>query len=182
LCVVEQVRITVCLLRFGVNGSFYLNAKKISVYSLVQNCTSLCASSVHICASSVHICACAMVLHCTFLCKGFALYMGTEEFMNFILCASELHKNVQRFCFTCTHLEQAKYAARDWGIAPTTTHVATHTTQKKTTTHSHYSATCPWPMPPPTSLGDKTIKICYKDNVYCREGRASSLRRQKHPE
>jgi hypothetical protein len=34
LCVtvfLEQVRITVCLLRFGVNGSFYLNPKK-SVY------------------------------------------------------------------------------------------------------------------------------------------------------
>ncbi len=36
----------VCLLRFGVNGSFYLNTKKISLCSLVQNLTSLCASSV----------------------------------------------------------------------------------------------------------------------------------------
>jgi hypothetical protein len=130
VCVAEQVRITVCLLRFGVNGSFYLNAKKISVCSLVQNCTSLCASSVHICASSVHICACATVLRCTFLCKGCALYMGMEEFVNFILCASELHKNVQRrtlahFCatrmhncasFTCTHLVQATYAASDWDL------------------------------------------------------------------
>ena len=42
----EQVRITVCLLRFGVNGSFYLNAKKISVSRLVQNLTSLLTSSV----------------------------------------------------------------------------------------------------------------------------------------
>ncbi len=71
--------------------------------------------------------------------------------------------------------------------ARTTTHVATHHpkkrrhTQKNATTHSHYSATRPWPMPPPSSLGDKTIKVCYKDDVDCREGRASSSRRRRHP-
>ncbi len=71
--------------------------------------------------------------------------------------------------------------------ARTTTHVATHHpkkrphTQKKATTHSHYSATRPWPMPPPSSLDDKTIKICYKDDVDCREGQASSSRRRRHP-
>ncbi len=51
LCVtvfLEQVRITVCLLRFGMNGSFYLNPKKISVCRLVQNLTSLPTSSVQV--------------------------------------------------------------------------------------------------------------------------------------
>ena len=40
--------ITVCLLRFGVNGSFYLNPKKISVCRLVQSLTSLPTSSVQV--------------------------------------------------------------------------------------------------------------------------------------
>jgi hypothetical protein len=48
-CVVLRSRLelcTVCLLRFGVNRSFYLNAKKIRVCRLVQNLTSLLTSSV----------------------------------------------------------------------------------------------------------------------------------------
>ena len=45
----------VCLLRFGVNGSFYLNAKKISICRLVQNFTSLRASSVQAPCKFVHV-------------------------------------------------------------------------------------------------------------------------------
>ncbi len=41
----------------------------------------------------------------------------------------------------------------------------TTTHPKKATTHSHYSATRPWSMPPPVkALGKKRIKICYKDD------------------
>ena len=70
--------------------------------------------------------------------------------------------------------------------ARTTTHVATHHpkkdhTPKKKPQHTTGSATGPWPRPPPSRLGDKTIKICYKDDVDCGESRASSLRRRRHP-
>jgi hypothetical protein len=49
----------VCLLRFGVNGSCYLLVKKPSICGLVQNFTSLHASSVQVLckfhSSSVHV-------------------------------------------------------------------------------------------------------------------------------
>ena len=49
---------SVRLLRFGVNGSFYLNAEKFSVSRLVQNLTSLPTSCIQIAyklrTSSVH--------------------------------------------------------------------------------------------------------------------------------
>ena len=45
-CVFGAGENSVCLLRFGVNGSFYLNTKKISLCRLVQNLTSLLTSSV----------------------------------------------------------------------------------------------------------------------------------------
>ncbi len=64
---------------------------------------------------------------------------------------------------TCTHLVQVKYVASDWGIvhpARTTTHPT------KATTHSHFFTLPPnhGRCPPPSSLGDKRIKICYKDD------------------
>ena len=87
VCVAEQVRITVCLLRFGVNGSFYLNAKKFSICSLVQNCTSLCASSVHICASSVHILC---------MCNGSALHIFVQG-----LCVVHGYGGICQFHTVC---------------------------------------------------------------------------------
>jgi len=103
----------------------------------------------------------------------------------FVLSVSELSKNRQRryvvsfftsdlqvaykfhFGETCSHLVQATCVARDWGIghARVHHHTATHNNQQKTTTtHNRYSATGPWPMPPPSSPGDKLIKICYKNS------------------
>ena len=100
------------------------------------------------------------------------------------MCNAEpLHIFVQLGCTfvqvslseTCTHLLQATYVAHhDWGVDAHAHH------PKKATTHSHYSATRPWPMPPPSSLGDKTIKICYKDDGDCRKGRASLSRCRRH--
>ena len=54
--------------------------------------------------------------------------------------------------------------------ARTTTH------PKKATTHSHYAATRPWPMPPPVKPWGKNNKDLHGDY---REGRASSSRRQR---
>jgi hypothetical protein len=54
--------------------------------------------------------------------------------------------------------------------ARTTTH------PKKATTHSHYSATRPWPMPPPVKPWEKNNKDLHGDY---REGRASSSRRRR---
>ena len=114
--------------------------------------------------------ATVLLLHIFFV----TLYMPTEEFVNFIL-ASEWHICASfTFSETCTHLVQATCVAHDWGIDAGAHHT---TTPKKATTHSHYYATRPWRMPPPSSLGDKTIKICHKDDGDYGEGRASSSRR-----
>ena len=105
----------VCLLRFGVNGSFYLlvnNLAYVAWYKTLQVCVQVCvqvpckfrASSMQVpCkfrASSMQKC-------CMKTCNAFALHFSTEELMNFIfiLSASELHENVQRksatrFCAT----------------------------------------------------------------------------------
>ena len=77
----------------GVNGSFYLNAKKKRICRLVQNYTSLRASCVQV---PCKFRSCAMQKHCTKMCSAFALHKPTEEFIDFILSASELHENVQR--------------------------------------------------------------------------------------
>ncbi len=103
------------------------NSAYVAWYRTVQVCVQVPCTFVQVPCT---FCACATVLRCTFLCKGCVLYMGMEEFVNFILCAYELHKNVQRrtlahFCatrmhncasFTCTHLVQATYAASDWDL------------------------------------------------------------------
>ena len=64
---------------------------------------------------------------------------------------------------TCMYLIQVTYVASDWGIVHACAH---HHTPKKATTHSHYFTLPPnhGRCPPPSSLGDKRIKICYKDD------------------
>jgi len=133
LCLAKQVKITVCLLRFGVNGSFYLLYVK-ELYKFV------CKFHAHLCKFRAR----ATVLRCTFLCKGFTLYMPTEEFVNSYcvhpsctkMCNAEpLHIFVQLGCTfvqvslseTCTHLVQATYEAHDLGIDAG----VHHTNQKK---------------------------------------------------
>ena len=80
LCVAEQVQI-LCLLRFGVDGSFYLNAKKINVCRLIELYKFVCKLR----ASSVQVCARAMQKLCMFSCNAFVLHVPKEEFVNFIL-------------------------------------------------------------------------------------------------
>jgi len=65
MCVAEQVRIIVCLLRFDVNGSFYLDAKKaayVAWYKTLQVCVQ---APCKFRASSVQVpCRCnAKALH-----------------------------------------------------------------------------------------------------------------------
>jgi hypothetical protein len=116
---------------------FYLNAKKISVCSMVQNCTSLCSSSVHICAITVHIYAssvhvqrfcvaqfCARVVRCTWVRRNLSISYCVHPSCTKMCNAEPLHIFVQLGCTivqvslseTCTHLVQATYPARDWGI------------------------------------------------------------------
>jgi hypothetical protein len=79
----------VLLVKIGVGMDlFYLNAKKTSVCRLVQNFTSLLASSVQVRARATQ-------KRCTFSCNAFALHVLALEFVDFILRASELHENVQ---------------------------------------------------------------------------------------
>ena len=107
----------------------------------------------------------------------------------------ELHENMQRnsvarffvqlgcknlqvsLSETCTHLVQATYVARDCPRPPQHKESLTHNQQKTTTTHSQYSAPDHGRCPPPSSPGEKTIKIYYKHDRDYREGRASSSRR-----
>ena len=98
---------------------------------------------------------------CMKTCNAFALHLPTEEFVNFILSASELHEHV----------------ARDCRRAPPHKESLTHNQQKTTTTHSQYSAPDHGRCSPRQALGDKMIKIYYKDDGDYREGRASSSRR-----
>ena len=106
-----------------------------------------------------------------------------------------MHENMQRnsvACFfvqlgcknlqvslseTCTHLVQATYVARDCRRPPPHKESLTHNQQKTTTTHSQYSAPDHGRCSPRQALGDKMIKIYYKDDGDYREGRASSSRR-----
>ena len=146
-----------CLLRFGVNGSFNLNAKKISIYRLVQNLTSLLTSSVQaLCKFRASSCMCnAKALHENM--QSFSLHVLTEEFVSFILSASELHENVQRKSVARFHATRmlkfasftlgnlyafgtGTYIARDWGICHARAHhharSNTHHQKKTTTTHN----------------------------------------------
>jgi hypothetical protein len=130
---------SVCLLRFGVNGSFYLNTKKISVCRLVQNFTSLPASSVQVPCKFRASRARATQKRCMKTCNAFALHVPMEEFVNFILSASELHEHV----------------ARDCRRAPPHKESLTHNQQKTTTTHNQYSAPDHGRRPPRQALRTK---------------------------
>ncbi len=113
--------------------------------------------------------------------------------MVFVLSVSELSKNRQRryvvsfftsdlqvaykfhFGETCSHLVQATCVARDWGIGHAHVHHHTATQKDNNTQQVLLCYRTMADAPPPSSLGDKEIKICFKDDG--REGRASSLRR-----
>jgi hypothetical protein len=161
----------------------------------------VCKFRAHLCKFRAHLCMCngsALHMFVQGLCVVHG-YGGIREFHTVCIrvaqkCATQnpciflCNSDVQLSTIVQVSLAHIWYRLHTQLVtgtfvmpARTTTHVATHTTQKKATTHSHYSATRPWPMPPPSSLGDKTIKICYKDDVDCREGRSSSSRRRRHP-
>jgi len=66
---------------------------------------------------------------------------------------------------TCMHLVQATYVARDWGIghAHAYHHTATHNNRPKESHNTQPLLGYPTMADaPPSSPGDKTIKICYK--------------------
>ena len=100
--------------------------KKINVCRLIELYKFVCKLR----ASSVQVRARAMQNLCMFLCNAFVVHVPKEEFVNFIVRASELreyvqHNSVAHFhatlvlffaSFTCTHLVQATYVASDWGI------------------------------------------------------------------
>jgi hypothetical protein len=86
----------VCLVRFGVNGSFYLNAKKsayVDWYRTLQVCVQ---APCKLRARSVQVCARATEKRFMKSCNAFALHVPTEEFVSFIPSASKLHENMQR--------------------------------------------------------------------------------------
>ena len=82
-----------CLLRFGVNGSFYLNTKKISLCRLVQNFTSLRASSVQApCKFRASSC----------MCNAKALHENMQSF-----CVARAHGGIRAF-----HTERIRVARK----------------------------------------------------------------------
>ena len=106
--------------------------------------------------------------------------------MGFVLSVSELSKNLQRryvvhFSTTRIHVSYKFHLVKLVRIwyrlhtqlvtgafvmpARTTTHAATQLPKKDNhNTQQPGSATGPWPMPPPSSPGDKLIKNCYKNS------------------
>jgi hypothetical protein len=168
----------------------------VAWYRTVQVCVQVPCTFAQVPCTFVHVqrfCVahfCARVVRCTWVWRNLSISYCVHPSCTKMCNAEPLHIFVQLGCtivqVSLAHIWYRLHTQLVTGTfvmpARTTTHVvATHITQKKATTHSHYSATRPWPMPPPSSLGDKTIKICYKDDVDCREGRASSSRRRRHP-
>jgi hypothetical protein len=166
----------VCLLRFGVNGSFYLLVKNLAYvawYKTLQVCRKV-PCKFH--ASSMQVpCMCHLkALHKNVqrFCVACA-YGGIQEFYCvhpscMRTCnAKALHVFVQLGCKnlqvslseTCTHLVQATYVARDCGIGHASAHHTTTTPQKP-----QHTSICLQSMDndPPSSPGGKSIKSCYK--------------------
>jgi len=168
---------SVCLLRFGVNGSFYLNTKKISLCRLVQNFTSLRASSEQApCKFRASSCMCnakALNENMQSFCVACA-HGGIREFHTESIRVARKRATQKRCTFSCNSdarickfhsgkLARIWYRLHTWLMtgafvmpAHTTTHAATHTTKKRQPQHT--TITLPLTMadaPPRQALGTK---------------------------